>query len=262
MVLYSPGRPDVHVQITGSGCEYLSHDFSFLPHDAKITRVDIACDVYDGTFTVDDVWGYLQRGQFMSTSSTFFRMVGLRPGSGDTVYIGSTASERRFRLYDKNAEQGISSTAEKTWLRYELQLRGESAVMAWENSKNGLVSLFNGLLLRTCSILMRTPENEYERQHKSSVGIHPDWSSQFDDDMPLILGITPIKKTLNGLCTYIKNCSAVLKMFRGSRPDFWEWLNSLMDEATLKDKQKALFVELLECFRLSNDYLPDCYCLE
>jgi hypothetical protein len=256
MVLYTPGRSDVHVQLTGEGCELCEHKFDFLPHDAKITRLDIACDVYDGSFTVDDVWGYLQRGQFSSTSTTFLRMVGLREGSGDTLYIGSKTSDRRLRVYDKNAEQNITDKAESTWVRYELQLRRESAQAAWEKMQVCIKSTFNGLMLRMCSLLERCPTiGEIANCCKNQIPLLKNWHELFDNDSPLMLSIPSPLRTLNGLVTYVRNATGVLKMFRSARGDFYDWFDGLIDDAVIKEKHQSIFIALVDSFAPCHDYL-------
>lgn len=64
--------------------------------------------------------------------------------SGSTTYIGGTKSQKRLRIYDKQAETGTDSP----WVRFEFQLRHESAhsfreiLLSSDRLKAGFCQLF------------------------------------------------------------------------------------------------------------------------
>lgn len=91
----------------------------------RITRVDLACDDYDGCYSIDWALAQYQAGAFDKR--------GQRPkpkmiddmGSGDgrTFYLGSRTSENLLRVYEKGKEQG---DRDSSWVRFEAQLKGSS----------------------------------------------------------------------------------------------------------------------------------------
>jgi len=120
-VSYTPQRSDIHVEMTGKGCDQLGFIALFdLPtKEDKVTRFDIALDCLNRGFTCADIWGLLQRGEFVSVSGDIRQHQGLLHEGGHTIYIGSAKSERMVRIYDKGTEQKTG----EDWVRYEIQLQ-------------------------------------------------------------------------------------------------------------------------------------------
>lgn len=92
---------------------------------ARISRVDLACDDYEGRYPIG--WA---REQYESGA---FDKRGQRPkpkyiddlnsGEGKTFYVGSRKSENILRIYEKGKEQGDTDS---TWVRYEAELHGSN----------------------------------------------------------------------------------------------------------------------------------------
>lgn len=132
------GAETARVELSGRGCEAWEGRSPGAPHlpgrwgalRAKLergpvvwlTRVDIACDLYDGARGVDTAMQLHGAGCFDNR--------GQRPNmqsindhgskKGRTVYIGSQQSAKYLRVYEKGRQLG---DRESPWVRWELQIR-------------------------------------------------------------------------------------------------------------------------------------------
>jgi len=107
----------------GVGCD----DHVLLGHFADIggdfTRLDLAINLFEGNLTVADFEAAYRQKRIKTPAKTAKRMYEVS-SQGDTFYLGSLASDRFIRVYNKAAEQGIDDMA---WLRVELMLRDNRA---------------------------------------------------------------------------------------------------------------------------------------
>lgn len=109
-----------------------------LGFDVNITRLDIAIDDFKGVFNLKQIESCIKKGSVVSLFKTArnFEEHLLSDGStnGQTIYFGK--SEVMVRFYDKYKERlnkGYSLNADVDfWVRTELQLRGERALVAVE----------------------------------------------------------------------------------------------------------------------------------
>lgn len=103
-----------------------------------ITRIDLAIDDHGVNFyTTDEIIEKLKNGQIVSkwrtSQNNEENVIANNEKVGHTVYFGSTQSDIRMRIYDKQLERnkGLSVTDERyhneKWVRWELQLRKERA---------------------------------------------------------------------------------------------------------------------------------------
>ena len=90
---------------------------------AHISRIDLACDIYDDTIDYDKVLHSVQKGHYCCLSEKK-RWI---DGDERCIYLGSEKSDRFLRIYDKALEQCIDGK----WIRFEFQLRNESAMSVW-----------------------------------------------------------------------------------------------------------------------------------
>jgi DNA relaxase NicK len=88
----------------------------------KVTRLDLAVDVMGSDEKVSNIYNLLRAEPKRYKAQKVTLMDGT---SGSTVYVGSRASEKMVRIYDKGAERG---TGQK-WLRFEVELKGGAARM-------------------------------------------------------------------------------------------------------------------------------------
>lgn len=90
--------------------------------DGKVSRIDMAIDVFDAQFTPGHLAAAIRSGDAHIPARTWRFIDGHAEGiEGQTVDTGSSTSDRRFRFYDKRAEQRIKDG--EAWVRLELQLR-------------------------------------------------------------------------------------------------------------------------------------------
>jgi len=275
-ILFTPGRPDVHVQISGRGCDALGlADLDILDlalESDHVTRLDIAIDCLNSGFTCGEIWGVLQRGEFVSVSSDIRQCEGLlsrgsvyerinrasaaprpitRSNSGHTIYVGSKSSQRMVRIYDKGAE----SCTGTDWLRFEVQLRHESANQFYLLMKGPrpLSELAFGLLNKQIRLLA---EGETVSNHDySSLELHPFWKKLTDLVSPLKMMLPKPLKTVRNAIRYVRNAGSTLKMLSGVMPDFPEFLESLIHDASLKDHHRAFQDDI----GLGRDVQADAY---
>jgi DNA relaxase NicK len=262
-VLYSVGRPDVHVQITGCGCDALRLGdldvVNLLVAGDHVTRMDIAIDCIGSGFTCSDIWRVLQRGDFVSVSSDIRQIEGLlsrgsaferinrgsvspkektRTNAGHTIYVGSSASDRMVRIYDKGAESGTCAD----WLRFEIQLRRDSANEFHRLLRNGgdLSDMGLRLLNKQVRLLDEGERVKKECNHDYIPLILPFWLSLVDTAEVLKLCIPKAVKTVQSTLKYVKNAAASIKALRGVMDDFEEFFTSILDNAKLKDSHLAM----------------------
>lgn len=93
---------------------------------AKCSRVDLTIDVWDCAFTPTMLANDLENKTAKIAARIWRLIAGHNKGvDGDTLDTGSATSDRRFRMYDKNAEKRIKDGV--AWQRLELQLRRKYA---------------------------------------------------------------------------------------------------------------------------------------
>lgn len=144
------GSDLVILDISGKGCRTVEREFQWnwesffdsIEYDlingtdcgivpkAHISRLDVACDVFDDDqFTVDRVYDYIRRGKVVCKSKSYLYGEGT---DENWIYYGSSRSNRRLRIYDKSLEQkrkgSTDPDADRKWVRCEFQLRNECAL--------------------------------------------------------------------------------------------------------------------------------------
>lgn len=88
-------------------------------NDGKLTRLDVAIDIFAGKLTVGDFARAYTAGRLKSPAKGATHLERLTEPD-ETFYLGSRASERFFRAYNKGAQMGADDT---NWLRLELELK-------------------------------------------------------------------------------------------------------------------------------------------
>lgn len=112
----------------------------------KASRIDLALDCKGGALMPHDYHNAIKSGQIRSRGREFRFIEGNRRGvQGETLYIGSSQSDRQLRIYDKAAEQRIVDAG--AWMRLELQCRRAVADAAMGAvCENGVDATVNGHL--------------------------------------------------------------------------------------------------------------------
>ncbi len=149
-IMWNTESGQVMLDCTGQGCrtlESLNPNFSWEKllgglsdllttknnegqYIAHVARLDLAYDIFDSdSITVNRILKYINNGQYACLSGRFKHDIAT-DNFGDTVientlYIGSPASDRFLRIYDKAIEQ---RKPERPWVRFEMQCRNDNAL--------------------------------------------------------------------------------------------------------------------------------------
>lgn len=99
-------------------------------HGAKFTRVDYAVDLFDTGGCPNDVLECYHTGQVETIAKSVSIVERTRKNEtlGATVYLGSRASERLIRVYDK----GKQVKTNLDWIRVEIEVKGKRAMQFGE----------------------------------------------------------------------------------------------------------------------------------
>ena len=127
------------VNISGRGCRDIESfsDYSLLDlickieklDDFKVSRIDIAMDVIDDSFSIDSLVKATRKGNYTCRSKFFNIMESMDNGlKGQSIYFGKQNSNCFINIYDKRAERGYKPTDMPNWTRIEVRLRHECAV--------------------------------------------------------------------------------------------------------------------------------------
>lgn len=130
MANYSRPEMGVHLAFGGRALKSLAEGGQYavdlldwmLQSGAKITRLDLAIDVFDTPIDPSELVKK-PRVSSMPGSAKKWR-IWRGEDNGCTAYIGSRKSEKFMRIYDKAAETGDTS---RPWTRFEVELKGTAA---------------------------------------------------------------------------------------------------------------------------------------
>lgn len=132
---WAPDRPSqgTMVTLTGSDLKALRSKKqplgTILQHIAsvkgRVTRIDVALDVFDSGITPDDLAAMDDRGEIKTPSKKRLRWEGKEnnESTGVTVQWGTRQSERLLRAYEKGKEQNTKQDV----LRIEIEIHGRKA---------------------------------------------------------------------------------------------------------------------------------------
>ena len=128
-ILFSPGRPDVHVSLPGGWCAAVSRSalrkliVHFTESAGHWTRCNLAGTDRSRVVEPEDVAAAIERGEHVTHARQLALHRGLAHCVGATVYIGSKSSRQQVLVYDKTAE----SSGAVAGVRWELRARDEAA---------------------------------------------------------------------------------------------------------------------------------------
>jgi phage replication initiation protein len=116
VVMYGGNRDTVCVHLTGQAClkaragwQGLLHDFLKI-HEARITRIDLAADLFDGGYTPDQARSDYHSGLFtLRAQKPFAECRGggwenEADNSGKTFYVGKRENGKLLRVYEKGLQ--------------------------------------------------------------------------------------------------------------------------------------------------------------
>lgn len=105
--------------------------------DIKFSRIDVACDIFNIPEEFIEQYKIIK-----DLSSHVYRG---RGGNLETIYWGSSSSERQVRLYNKLKERkkkgAIVADGIDSWWRFEAQLRGQTT-KEWFSSISDILNYF------------------------------------------------------------------------------------------------------------------------
>lgn len=165
--LYSCGRDDVGIELSGVGCRTLEsvNSLSFdwlalfrwvvdLGDCASVSRLDVAGDEKEDILDFDTMIKHTRSGKFISKAR---RKIWI-DGDEREIMWGATSSSTRLRIYDKALERGVDGH----WIRCEFQLRDEAADSFIANylSFGDIGLTYGGVLLNYLRYTTKAPDPE------------------------------------------------------------------------------------------------------
>lgn len=125
------------VELTGGGCRVYESSgsdhaqrWSLLASllgcfDARITRIDLAADDFKGEYPLAWARDQYEAGAFDNRGQKpKARLIDdMGNNTGKTLYIGTRASEKQLRVYEKGKEQGDEQSP---WVRYECEFHASN----------------------------------------------------------------------------------------------------------------------------------------
>lgn len=120
-------RGRANIQVSGTGCSVINHwdrVQEFVDSaNARLTRVDVAVDLLEGEYTVDDAAQWYKDGEFNINRKPKHRTLGpwLEPeqGTGRTLEVGTRKNGKMCRIYEKGKQLGDPASE---WVRFEGEL--------------------------------------------------------------------------------------------------------------------------------------------
>ena len=121
------------VSLSGEGCSVVKNwgdVYSMLQRfHAKITRVDLAHDDYEGLISLASAVEWYLAGDFHSGKGrppTGQLINDFDSGAGKTLYIGRRINGKLLRIYEKGKQLGDPSSP---WVRWELELHSKDRII-------------------------------------------------------------------------------------------------------------------------------------
>lgn len=248
------------LDISGKGCrtveqlnpgfdwfEFLHrYDSQIRDKTAHISRIDIACDVDDGSLTIGQIQKYSRQELYVCRSKCLPDVRYMRTME---VYFGSPKSDRLLRIYDKALEQGIPDT---DWLRLEFQLRNDNATSWYLNwcEHRDVGKLYAGVMidfLRFVSPPRGTSIKKIKEQRNQGLLSTVSWWSDFIGEAERIpqLYLPGQDYTLDRLEHYLEhNVASSLKAYMIAHGGEIGELLDAVKHCKLNAKQKLMLAEL------------------
>ena len=203
-VLHGAKNPEVmgvHVTIPGAGCRALFSRIlpsvlieNILSYNCKVTRIDLALDnigdIYFYPNELDDfVNGHLVKSRWTSFQLVQDKNMHTAVIKGDTVYLGSRASDLFCRVYDKTLERIAKDDVEVPdhWVRWELVCKKDRAQVVCEQLLNtgfAIGEIMFGVLSNYFTII---EPNYSDEKHKYRADVNPRWQRFLGDVKPIRL---------------------------------------------------------------------------
>jgi phage replication initiation protein len=126
-------RGTLYVSLSGEGCAFVRHwdhvRAMLAASKARVTRVDLCADFFEGEYTIERATADVQAGAFNTGGrkpSTTVAGDWLEARSGRTVYVGRRENGKQVCIYEKGLQ--LASPLVK-WVRVELRLGAKDRVI-------------------------------------------------------------------------------------------------------------------------------------
>ncbi len=256
---------ETYLSISGRGCrtvEELNEGFDWFEflhyyHNdivskrCHIARLDVALDLTDDDLdiygiTMKRLYKYTLNELYVCKSKVLPQVVMLRQ---ETIYFGSSKSDRILRIYNKALEQGIPDTY---WLRFEFQLRNDCATSFYLNWINysDIGTLYRGVLadfLRFVAVPKgMNIKNVKENRNQGRLPTTPWWDKLTGDVQKISQLYLPAERyTLANLERYLeKQTYSSLKAYVIAHDGDISKLAEGIKHAKLNNRQRVLLSEL------------------
>jgi len=267
-VLYD-GNDDmgIHIQISGSGCRYMEHinsNFNWIhflfyitEKGYNVTRLDIAIDDKENKIKPRKILSELKKGNYESvfrqvTINQSLKLSKTLQDNGMTVYLGSSDSDCRIRIYDKLKEQQLRpdqyqeyniSADKPNWTRLEVVLKKERAKVFIDNliKKNSIGKVTKAVINNYIRFL--DPTKNKAQRNKSRVTSAKWWIDFIETVEKLQLAKEKIKMFIERTIQWHeKSVSASLAMlkiaFDTSGESFDQYIKVILKDGFQKLKSK------------------------
>lgn len=149
------------ISMTGQGCRLLDMEAvaSLLGQvQAKITRVDIAHDDFEGQYPVQFAVDAYYADRFTLRSRPKARLIDdCGNSTGKTFYVGNAKNGKMVRIYEKGKQLGQEDSP---WVRWELQLNSVDRVLPHDILKHPMLYFLDGYpVLRDLGLCLKAYEN-------------------------------------------------------------------------------------------------------
>lgn len=224
------------VDFTGNGLGVFFEKYPFLKvadllrncleqEDARVLRIDIAFDDYNGYLDIMGMAKMLQEPADVSRVITRWRGWELRMSgemfsddAGTTLYIGSRSSNSFGRVYDKRAQQIAVERIDPadlppSWVRFELEIKSKKAQAVAEAAMkaNFSSSYFAGVLRG----LIEFKEGKRDDHKKANMRIARWWSKFLNDSEAVAvrvpLPVASIEKKIDWLSKSVATTLALVQ---------------------------------------------------
>lgn len=132
------------LDVPGASCGMVDwpamRDFLESLPESRLTRVDVAVDLHEGQFTVDDACDWVQAGEFNCRGRNpstrldgdwlpVLKGEGVGSTKGRTLYVGRARNGKGLRVYEKGRQLG---DADSEWNRFEVQFGNRDRVLPFD----------------------------------------------------------------------------------------------------------------------------------
>lgn len=250
------GREDVCIDMSGTGCRTLEqiHNCNFdwyeffksmeneiYSKEVHFSRIDVACDEYEGLLKYDILVKYIKEHKYVCKSK-------LKPywtdGREQAIYFGSSKSDRRLRIYNKALEQEMTDIK---WIRAEFQLRNESAtsfLLNYFNCFGDIGKCYFGIMIDYLKFVNVSVDEMTGQNYSRLVCVQ--WWKKFTDNALALkqLYLQGKKYDINNIDNYVKTyCSSNLKALVMAYDGDLSKIIEYIENAKLNSRQKMAISE-------------------